>query len=66
VIKIYRLLAVMVLRRLAPRDCWLVDVLGQIERCHGWPDAQQFCSCCLMRDARARTRFLIDLCAIFW
>jgi hypothetical protein len=31
---------------LVPRDCWLVVVLGQNERCHGWSDAQQFCFCC--------------------
>jgi hypothetical protein len=42
VIKIYGLLAIMVLLRLAPRDCWLVVALGQNERHHGWSDAQQF------------------------
>jgi hypothetical protein len=34
-IKIYGLLAIMVLLRLVPRDCWLVVVLAQNERYHG-------------------------------
>jgi hypothetical protein len=41
-------------------------VLGQNEGCHGRSDAQQFCFCCLMPDARARKHFLIDLRACFW
>jgi hypothetical protein len=65
VIKTYGILAIMVLLRLAPLDCWLVVVLGQNERCHGRSDAPRFCFCCSMHDARARKRFLIDLRAIF-
>jgi hypothetical protein len=38
-IKIYGLLAIMVLRRLVPRDCWLVVVLAQNERYYGRLDA---------------------------
>jgi hypothetical protein len=66
VIKIYRLLAIVVLLRLAPQDCWLVVALGQTECCHGRSDVQQFCFCWSMHDTRARKRFLIDLLAIFW
>jgi hypothetical protein len=49
-----------------PRYCWLVVVLGQNERCYGRLDAQRFCFCSLMPDARARKRFSIDLRARFW
>jgi hypothetical protein len=42
VIKIYGLLAIMVLLRLVPRDCWLVVVLVQNEHCHARSDAQRF------------------------
>jgi hypothetical protein len=59
VIKIYRILPIMVLLRLAPRDCWLVVALGQTEHC------QRFCFCSLMRDGRARVCFLINLYVIF-
>jgi hypothetical protein len=47
-IKIYGLLVITVFIRLVPQDCWLVVVLAQKERYHGWSDAQQFCFCCLM------------------
>jgi hypothetical protein len=63
---IYGLLAIMVLLRLVLKDCWLAVALGQTERCHGPSDAQQFCFCCLMRDAQARKHFLLDLRAFFW
>jgi hypothetical protein len=33
-------LAIILLNRLVPRDCWLVVVLGQNEHCHGPWDAQ--------------------------
>ena len=56
----------MVLLRLVPRDCWLVVVLAQNERYHGWSDAQRFRFCCLMRDGGVRKRFLIDLHERFW
>jgi hypothetical protein len=49
-IKVYGLLAIMVLLRLVPRDCWLVVVLAQNERYHGRWDAQQFRFCGLMLD----------------
>jgi hypothetical protein len=49
-----------------PRDCWLVVVLGQNERCQGRPNAQRFRFCCLMPDARAKKSFLIDLRSIVW
>ena len=49
-IKIYRLLAIIVFHRLVPQDCWLVVVLAQNERYHGWSDGQQFCFC--LFDAR--------------
>jgi hypothetical protein len=60
------LLAIMVLLRLVPRDCWLVVVLAQNERYHGWSDVQLFLFCCLMLDGRVRKRFLNDLRARFW
>jgi hypothetical protein len=56
-IKIYGFLAIMVLLRLVPRDCWLVVVLAQNERYHGWSDAQRFRFCYLMLDGRVRKRF---------
>jgi hypothetical protein len=65
-INIYGLLAILVLLSLLPQDCWLVVALGQIQRCHGRWDGQQFCFCCSMRDARVRKRFLIDLREVFW
>jgi hypothetical protein len=65
-IKIYGLLPIILLFRLVPRYCWLDVALGQTELCHGQPDAQRFCFCCLMCDAQARKRFLIDLRALFW
>jgi hypothetical protein len=49
-----------------PLDCWLVVVLAQNERYHGWSDAQRFRFCCLMLDRRVRKRFLNDLRARFW
>jgi hypothetical protein len=40
VIKIYGLLAIMVLLlRQVLRDCWLVGVLAQNEHYHGWSNA---------------------------
>ena len=60
-IKLYRLIGIIVLLRLVPRDCWLVVVLGQNECCHGRSDVKRFLFCCLFLDARARKRFLIDL-----
>jgi hypothetical protein len=60
-IKIYGLLAIMVLLRLVPRDCWLVVVLAQNERYHGRSDAQRFRFCCLMLNRPVRKRFLNDL-----
>jgi hypothetical protein len=53
---IYGLLAIMVLLRLAMRNCWLVAALGQNERCHGRLDAQRFCfllfnACCASKEA---------------
>jgi hypothetical protein len=65
-IKIYGLLAIMVLLRLVPRDCWLVVVLAQNEHYHGRSDAQRFRFCCLMLDGRVRKRFLNDLQVHFW
>jgi hypothetical protein len=65
-IKLNRQLAIILILRLVPRYCWLVIVLGQNENTHVWSDAQRFCSCCSMRDARARKCFLINLRAIFW
>jgi hypothetical protein len=65
-IQIYGLLAIMVLLRLVPRDCWLVVALAQNERYHGWSDAQRFRFCCLMLDWQVRKRFLNDLRARFW
>jgi hypothetical protein len=65
-IKIYGFLAIMVLLRLVPRDCWLVVVLAQNERYHGRSDAQRFRFCYLMLDGRVRKRFLNDLRARFW
>jgi hypothetical protein len=44
--KIHRLIAIILLVRLVPPDCWLVVVLDQNEHCHGWSDAQRFCFCC--------------------
>jgi hypothetical protein len=65
--KVHRLLAIILILRLVPRDCWLVVVLvGQKDLCHGRLDAQSFCFCCLLGDVRARKRFLIDLRAMFW
>jgi hypothetical protein len=52
-IKLYGLLHIILLLRLMRQDCWLVVVLGQTERCHGWIDAQRFCFCCLMHDVKA-------------
>ena len=40
--KLYGLVPIIVLLRLAPRDCWLVVVLGQDEGCHGQRNAQRF------------------------
>jgi hypothetical protein len=54
VIKIYGLLAIMVLLRQVPRDCWLVVVLGQDEHCHGQWDTQGFCFCSAKFHARTR------------
>jgi hypothetical protein len=51
-IKLHRLLVMISILRLVPRDCWLlVLVLGQNECSHGWSDAQRFCCCCSIRDA---------------
>jgi hypothetical protein len=49
-----------------PQYCWLVVVLGQNERCHGWSDAQQFYFCCMTLDRRVRKRFRNDLLSRFW
>jgi hypothetical protein len=65
-IRLHRLLAIILILRLVMWYCWLVVVLGQKEHCHGQSDAQRFCFCCSMRDARARKRFLNDLRACFW
>jgi hypothetical protein len=66
VIKLYGQLAIILILRLLSRDCWLVVVLGQNEHCHGQSDAQQFRFCCLVPDARARKRVLINFGAICW
>jgi hypothetical protein len=60
-IKIYGLLAIMVLLRVVSRDCWLVVVLAQNEHYHGRSDARLFRFCCLMLDRHVRKRFLNDL-----
>jgi hypothetical protein len=52
-IKSYVLLAIILLVRLVPQDCWLVVVLGQNEHRHGWWGGQRFRFCCLF-DALAR------------
>jgi hypothetical protein len=41
--KNHGLAPIIVLLRLAPRDCWLVVVLGQDEGYHGQRNAQRFC-----------------------
>jgi hypothetical protein len=51
---LYGLVSIMVLLRLAPRDCWLIVVLGQDEGCHGQWNAQRFCFCCVQSFKRAR------------
>jgi hypothetical protein len=33
--KLHVLIAILLLPRLVPRDCWLVVILGQKERCYG-------------------------------
>jgi hypothetical protein len=57
---------IILLLRLVRQDCWLVVALGQTERFHGQSDAQQFCCCCLIRDALGRKRFFINLHTMFW
>jgi hypothetical protein len=52
----------MVLLRLVPQDCWLVIVLAQNERYHGWLDAQRFRFCSLMLSQRVGSVFL-TICA---
>jgi hypothetical protein len=41
-IKLQRLSAIILILRLVPQYCWLVVVLGQSERCHGWSDEAFF------------------------
>jgi hypothetical protein len=65
-IEMYRLLAIMVLLRLVPRDCWLVVLLAQNERYHVRSDAQQFGFCCLVLDGQVRKRFLTEYAYNFW
>jgi hypothetical protein len=66
-IKLYRLLPIiLLLLRIMQRGCWLVVALGETERCHSQSDAQRFCFCCLMHDARARKRFLINWLTLCW
>ena len=64
-IKLHRLLAIIFILRLVLRYCWLVVVLGQKERCHGWSDAQWFYFCCMTLDRRVRKRFWNNLRAHF-
>ena len=51
---------------IVPQECWLVVVLAQNERYHGWSDGQQFRFCCSMPDGQVRKQFLNNLSASFF